>query len=143
MNTRPTIKIKTQNKCQYANLDIVLIEDSHLIYDLLAVILKDLNVGHLTHHKLAKEGLSDIKQRYRSIDIVYLDISLPDSNGLELIPKIHKIDPNMHIVILSAHSSFDNVKNALKAGAKGFIAKPFSPQKIIDSLTNYFKLQHD
>lgn len=63
-------------------------------------------------------------------DIVFLDIGLPDVNGLELLLKISEIDTASHIVMLSGNGSQGNIIKALENGAKGFVAKPFSREKL-------------
>lgn len=63
-------------------------------------------------------------------DIVFLDIHLPGGSGLDVIKEIHSFDETAHVVILSSDSIRDNILTAQKGGAKGFLAKPFTPQKL-------------
>ncbi len=63
-------------------------------------------------------------------DVIFLDIELPDSNGHELLCRIKALEPGCHVVIMSAHSTVENVKRSVEGGASGFMAKPFTPQKI-------------
>ena len=65
-----------------------------------------------------------------TVDLIFLDIELPDSNGHELLTRIKALEPNCHVVIMSAHSTVENVKRSVEGGASGFMAKPFTPQKI-------------
>ncbi len=63
-------------------------------------------------------------------DVLFLDIGLPDANGLELMEKIFEADPSAYIVILSGNGNRENVLKAIQKGAKGFVAKPFSKEKL-------------
>ena len=63
-------------------------------------------------------------------NVVFLDIELPDSNGHELLSRIKALNPQCHVVIMSAHSTVENLKRSVEGGASGFMAKPFTPQKI-------------
>ena len=63
-------------------------------------------------------------------DILFLDLGLPDMNGLDILANIMDADPDAYIVILSGKGSKENVMKAMKVGAKGFIAKPFTREKI-------------
>lgn len=74
-------------------------------------------------------------------DIVFLDIGLPDINGQKLLERLLQIDPSAHIVMLSGHGSRENVMQAIKAGAKGFIAKPFTAQKLAEAIANSSHIQ--
>lgn len=63
-------------------------------------------------------------------DVVFLDIGLPDTNGFEVLRQIMACDPGAYVVMLSGNSYLDNVTHALGAGASGFVAKPFRPEKL-------------
>ena len=63
-------------------------------------------------------------------DILFLDIGLPDSNGHEVLEKIQAMDTNSFVVMLSGNGNKDNVMKAIENGAKGFIGKPFTADKI-------------
>ncbi len=67
-------------------------------------------------------------------DILFLDINLPDINGLELLEKIMKMDPEAYIVMLSGNGNAENVMTAVQAGAKGFVGKPFARDKLLQSI---------
>lgn len=63
-------------------------------------------------------------------DIVFLDIGLPDISGHEVLTKLLKLDPQAYIVMLSGGGNRENIMQAMAAGAKGFIVKPFTQEKI-------------
>jgi two-component system chemotaxis response regulator CheY len=67
-------------------------------------------------------------------DIVLLDIELPGINGDEFVGMLTKLDPDAYVVMVSASAWLENVTRSKKNGAKGFIAKPYSKQKILDSV---------
>lgn len=58
-------------------------------------------------------------------DIVFLDIDLPDYNGLSVLQWIMHNDPGASVIMFSSNNSLDNMSYTLENGAKGFIAKPF------------------
>ncbi|MEN8134994.1 MAG: sigma-54 dependent transcriptional regulator [Thermodesulfobacteriota bacterium] len=59
------------------------------------------------------------------IDLVFLDIGLPDANGIELISVIHDIAPDVEIVMLTGNDDARSAVNSLKSGAVDYILKPF------------------
>jgi len=63
-------------------------------------------------------------------DILFLDIGLPDVSGLDVLRRILAIDPEAYVVILSGNSQAENVMQAVRMGAKGFIGKPFAREKL-------------
>ncbi len=70
-------------------------------------------------------------------DIVFLDIQLPDGNGIHLLEQMTNADDNSHIVMLSSHSQKEKIIECLSNGAKGFIAKPFTRQRLIDAADKF------
>lgn len=70
-------------------------------------------------------------------DIVLMDITMPDMNGIEATQKITDIDKNAKIIMVSAMGQEQMVFAAIKAGAKDFIVKPFEAQRIVDCIGKY------
>jgi CheY-like chemotaxis protein len=68
-------------------------------------------------------------------DMIFLDIGLPDVTGLEILDEIFRIDPKAYVVMLSGNGSRDNVVGAMGKGAKGFIGKPFTVDKLIQAVS--------
>lgn len=78
------------------------------------------------------DGYSAVaKYAGRAPDILFLDIDLPDVNGLDLLKKILSIDPKAYVVMLSGNSQRENIMKAVESGAKGFIGKPFTKEKLL------------
>jgi two-component system chemotaxis response regulator CheY len=75
---------------------------------------------------------SDAIDRYARIapDLLFLDINLPDVTGHELLERLLTIDPQAHVVMLSGNADQANIVTAMRKGAKGFIAKPFTKEKL-------------
>ena len=69
-----------------------------------------------------------------SPDIVLLDIGLPDISGLKVLDRILEVNPQAHIVMLSAHTDMGVIMDALNKGAHSFIPKPFKKQILLDHI---------
>jgi len=63
-------------------------------------------------------------------DLLFLDINLPDVTGHELLEKIIALDPHSYVIMLSGNADRENILQAMSRGAKGFVAKPFSRDKL-------------
>lgn len=68
-------------------------------------------------------------------DIIILDISLPDKNGLDIVKEINIMKPKIPILILSMYSEEIYALRAAKAGASGYLNKEGAPEKLIDALS--------
>lgn len=63
-------------------------------------------------------------------DLLFLDINLPDVTGHELLEKIISLDPEAYVIMLSGNADKENITQTMSKGAKGFIAKPFTREKL-------------
>lgn len=78
----------------------------------------------------------DAVERYSKIrpDVVILDITMPELDGLDATREILRRDPAARVIIVSAQLHSDVREQALAAGAADFIAKPFLPQRLLSSV---------
>ncbi|HLK27961.1 MAG TPA: response regulator transcription factor [Puia sp.] len=67
-------------------------------------------------------------------DIILLDVQLPGVRGVDAIPLLKKIVPNVHVLVLTVYESEDMIFTALKNGASGYLTKNISAEKIIESV---------
>ena len=79
-----------------------------------------------------REAMSSLKSRLP--DLVFLDLKLPDGDGLRLLSCIKKINPGTTVNIISAYGTEEVRDEARKLGAYGFIDKPFSEEDILRSI---------
>lgn len=84
----------------------------------------------------AADGVQAI-EKYMEIhpDLVIMDITMPNLDGLEALKAIRAKDPNATIVMCSAMGQEAMVVEAIKAGAKDFIVKPFKPERIVKTVS--------
>lgn len=75
-----------------------------------------------------QQGLAGLSAE--SIDLVLLDVNLPDGNGLEIIPDICRHDPRPEVVVMTSHGDPDSAEAAIRSGAWDYIQKADSPQAV-------------
>jgi len=69
-------------------------------------------------------------------DIVTLDITMPEMDGIEAIEKILAVSPNSKIIMCSAMGQHSKVVEAIKRGARDFIVKPFEKTRVLQAIYN-------
>ncbi|MGH9781641.1 MAG: sigma-54-dependent transcriptional regulator, partial [Candidatus Acidiferrales bacterium] len=67
-------------------------------------------------------------------DLLLLDVSLPDRNGIELLREIHRRDPQLSIILITAYGSIDMARAAFKNGAQDYITKPWSNDELLSQV---------
>ena len=109
---------------------IVVVEDDPPIRNLIATTLKT----HEYKYLLAKNGEEAILQASSyAPDVVFLDLGLPDIDGIEIIKRIREWS-NMPIIVISARSEDEDKIEALDAGADDYLTKPFSVEELLARL---------
>ncbi len=67
-------------------------------------------------------------------DLVIMDITMPEVDGIQAVKEIKKIDPNAKIVMCSAMGQQAMVIESIQAGARDFIVKPFQADRVIEAV---------
>ena len=82
-----------------------------------------------------QDGLSKFNESAKEYyDLVLTDINMPDMNGIEMIEGIRKVDTNVSILILSAHSETNYFVSSIKLGVDGYLLKPIELKQFVDVL---------
>lgn len=129
LNINVTDQIREQVKSKKMKRDtfeILIIDDDIFSCKMVDVLLNKLYNVSKAHN--AWEAITNYIQN--APDMVFLDIDMPSANGHDILKKILEIDSNAYVIMLSGHSHQDNILRAMKLGAKGFIGKPFTRDKI-------------
>ena len=87
----------------------------------------------------AENGVRAI-EKYRELqpDVVTMDITMPEMNGVQALINIRKEAPNAKVIMCSAMGQQDMVVEAIRAGARDFIVKPFQADRVLDALQKAF-----
>jgi two-component system chemotaxis response regulator CheY len=83
----------------------------------------------------ANDGAQAI-EKYKEVkpDLVTMDITMPEMDGIAALKEIKKLDPLAKVVMCSAMGQQAMVIDAIQAGAKDFIVKPFQPDRVIEAI---------
>ncbi|MEQ1964917.1 response regulator transcription factor [Xenorhabdus khoisanae] len=85
----------------------------------------------------ASEAWSDLL--IKTIDIVIMDISMPNESGLQLLSRLRPTCPNFRTIMLSIHDTAALVQSALDAGARGYLTKCCGPEELIQAVRTVHK----
>lgn len=110
---------------------VMLVEDHAVFRQALSSILDrqpDIEV-------VAQAGsLAEARQCLGGVDVMLLDLALPDGDGIELISELRKLNPDASVLVLSATLDLAYPERALEAGADAVLSKVHAPMRIADEI---------
>ena len=110
--------------------NILIVEDHELTRFGLKTTFEDVDfIGTIYEASSAEEALEIFKNN--EIDLVIMDLGLPNMNGIEATKKIRSMDKDIKIVILTSHNDEKEVLNSIKAGANAYCSKEINPQRLV------------
>src|ERR1700730_398361 len=111
---------------------ILVVDDESEIREGLELLLASEGYG-VSSAGTGESGLAKLEER--PFDLLLLDVSLPDRNGLELLKEIRRRDPLLSVILITAYGSIDMARAAFKNGAQDYITKPWSNDELISQIS--------
>lgn len=111
---------------------ILIVDDNDLMRTLLRGILRSENCQVVGEAKNGVAALELVEKT--SPHIVFLDVMMPEMDGLEVLQIIKRKYPRIGVIMITGSPSKDNVEESIQSGASGFIVKPFNTAKVLDTL---------
>ena len=113
---------------------VFIIDDSQFIIKQLSQILMAREFEIIDSATNGKEAIEKFQSIHNDVDLVTLDITMPEMDGITALKELKKIDPNVKVVMVTALGTADAVKQAIMNGAKGYIVKPLDREKVLERL---------
>jgi two-component system response regulator PilR (NtrC family) len=107
---------------------ILIIDDEDVLQDVLTSLLTREGYS-LLNARTGHEGLDLVARE--QVDLVLLDLMLPDIKGQEVLERIHQRNPEIVVVVITAYSSVESAIEAMRLGAFHYIPKPFKNEEVL------------
>jgi len=114
-------------------LNIMVVDDSLLVTRKLETMITEM--GHKMVRSVGSGAMAVNVYAECNPDLVTMDITMPDVDGIQATRNIIARFPDATIVMVTSHGQEAMVREAIKAGAKGYLLKPVRPEKFADHLT--------
>jgi len=113
-------------------VNALIVDDSSVMRKIVERALRQAGLDPLVVHEAGNgaEGLELLKTK--QIDLVLSDINMPSMDGLEFLRQVHaqNLAPGVPVVMITTESSEEHVRQAIQAGARGYIRKPFTAEQV-------------
>ena len=117
--------------------NILIIDDELFFREFVSDNLKTAGYSSIAASN-GQEGLDILKREKGSVSVILLDIIMPDMDGLATLEKIKEIDPEIPVIMMTAHTDEELVLRALKNGAFDYLAKPLYIEELLLSAKRAF-----
>lgn len=115
-------------------ITVLIVDDSSVMRKIVERALRQagLNLGRVVEAGSGREGLEALRQE--KADLIVSDINMPNMDGLEFLRQIQSagLARGAPVVMITTESGEEHVREALAAGAQGYIRKPFTPDQVRD-----------
>ena len=113
------------------NEKILILDDEETLCYFLKESLEEKGYQAVTAHT-AREGLKVATEQH--VDLVLLDLKLPDGDGLSVLYEIRKADSDLPVIVLTGHAAVESAVQAMKLGAYDYLEKPINLSKLSSSV---------
>lgn len=104
---------------------ILVVDDDIRIIEILSKMLSE-NGYHTLAAETGEKALQQLQGATTTVDVILTDVRMPDISGLELLDLIHRVNPHLPVILMSAYADLETVEVALRQKAFDFIAKPIN-----------------
>jgi CheY-like chemotaxis protein len=115
------------------SLNVMVIDDENIVRSIIVEMLK-LQKASVIECSGFSEAFEIYKEKYKEIDLVFIDMIMPEKNGLETFRELKKINNKIRAVVISGYTMNDEISQTIKEGAVGFIQKPVSMKVLMASM---------
>jgi two-component system chemotaxis response regulator CheY len=121
-----------------SNMKILTVDDFSTMRRIVRHILRQLGYNNIVEAEDGATGLEILRQE--EIDFVISDWNMPNMSGLDLLKAIRSDDKlkDIPVLLVTAEALKENVLEAVKAGANGYIVKPFTPETLKEQIDSIF-----
>ena len=116
------------------DLTFIIVDDAVFMRSVLKKILTEASYRVVGEAGNGLEAIA-LAEKFKP-DMMTLDITMPEMNGIEAIEGILKVSPNTKIIMCSAMGQQSKVVESIKKGAKDFIVKPFEKMRVLQAINN-------
>jgi CheY-like chemotaxis protein len=133
--TEPAVSQANAEHGDWSGKKILIVEDEESNMELLRFLLRPFHPELILAYN-GEEALSRFEQTSQ-IDVVLLDIRLPDISGWEIAKKMKNIRPSVPVIAQTAYAMSSDQKKSRDTGCEGYITKPISKEKLYKTLSEF------
>lgn len=117
-------------------IKVLFVDDDMSLGNIVTLALED--AGYEVHYQTSLAGIKNVVKEMLP-DIIVLDVEIGTKNGIEVLPELKAIAPEIPVLFVSSHVEAENVAKALENGAVTYLKKPFEIVELLAYINRYVK----
>lgn len=113
-------------------MKLLIVDDSDVVRKLIQKFTREMEIEIVGEANDGEVALQIVREKRP--DVVTMDITMPNMDGLTCLSRIMEIDEEIHVMVISAIKHKDVALDALERGARGFLLKPFTEESLQDAI---------
>ena len=114
-------------------IKVLIVDDHQLMIEGLKVLLEDeLGIKVVSGEASMGEAIKILEEQ--QVDIILMDINMPEISGIDMTKKIKELYPAVKVIALTMHEDISVISKMIKAGASGYILKRTNMQEVVDAI---------
>jgi two-component system chemotaxis response regulator CheY len=118
-----------------ANHKILIADHNSITLNMFSTVIQNIGIPRPVQATSGQLAIKEFKAQ--KIDISFIDFSLPDMSGLDVLREFKEIRKDAFVVMLCLEASEENIQAAIQAKVNGFLIKPFQPYSVIKLIHKY------
>jgi DNA-binding NarL/FixJ family response regulator len=114
-------------------ISVAIVDDHKIIADGLESLINESGIARITGKAYSAAGCLELLKENQP-EVLLLDVSMPDGNGIDLCPKIKAKHPQVRVLMLTSYGELAAITRALDAGADGYVLKNSLPEELLEGI---------
>lgn len=119
-------------------IDIYIVDDHRMVCEGIANIINQSEIGHVSYTFNSLESCWQMLEKRRP-DVLLLDISMPDGNGISFCQKIVRQYPKIKVVALTIHDEYSMIQRMMTCGAHAYVLKNSTASELLEAICNVWQ----
>lgn len=115
---------------------VLIVDDDPILREVLRLSLR--SGGHEVVAEARDGGQALELLRRRRVELMFLDIVLPDMDGMQVLEAVRETHPQMQVIMVSSEATRSRIQEAQDKGAVGFVVKPFNAKAVLEAVDRVF-----
>ena len=135
LNKEESKEVNTHEKVDLSGINVLVVEDNEINWEVISTLLDmhGISSERAENGKVALDLVSN-KDNENRYDLIFMDIQMPEMNGLDATREIRKMGNNIPIIAMTADAFSENITECLNAGMNGHIAKPIDINIVLNEI---------